>query len=196
MKAFQVCGMYVIAESERDAWALHDELAKLARGVYQRSLMNGTQRWSGSDLRGKASSSGAHYERSRRSLLIRIGGSYVWTKMEDDIMHPRVQRRTGVRRRSTVIVGGTDESREIIKTMLTENLPVDRDDTEHAYRLLIGATECGLGRSAAVAVIRARMAAETDLRTSRKQIELHSVDAVAEVSEGTDDGDLRAVSLG
>lgn len=45
---------------------------KLARGVYQRALILGTQNWSGSDLKSTAKNYGAHYARSRRQLYERL----------------------------------------------------------------------------------------------------------------------------
>ena len=43
-----------------------------ARGDYQRSLILGRARWSGADLRGKASQYGAQYKRSRTTLRSRL----------------------------------------------------------------------------------------------------------------------------
>ena len=47
----------------------------LVRGEYQRSLVEGTSRWSGADLRGQASKWGARYSTSRRSLLSAMRGA-------------------------------------------------------------------------------------------------------------------------
>ena len=43
-----------------------------ARGSYQRSLLTGAARWSGSDLKGKAHHWSSGYARSRASLLVRL----------------------------------------------------------------------------------------------------------------------------
>ena len=43
-----------------------------ARGCYQRALLAGRARWSGADLKGRASKWGAHYAGSRKSLRGRI----------------------------------------------------------------------------------------------------------------------------
>lgn len=40
-----------------------------ARGSYQHSLVEGQARWSGADLKGKASKYGAHYHTSRNALV-------------------------------------------------------------------------------------------------------------------------------
>lgn len=77
----------------------------LARGSYQRDLLRGRQRWSGSDLRGRAARYGAHYARSRRSLLRRLeaGGFRVgWApgRMKVAVIElpePVVQAGAGVR---------------------------------------------------------------------------------------------------
>ena len=44
----------------------------LARGSYQRALLIGYARWSGSDLKGRALKYSAHYARSRKNLLARL----------------------------------------------------------------------------------------------------------------------------
>lgn len=43
-----------------------------ARGGYQRELVADQRRWSGADLRGKASHYSGHYAASRRALLRRL----------------------------------------------------------------------------------------------------------------------------
>lgn len=55
---------------------LCDVDSKLAWGCYQQSLLNGTARWSGADLRGKAREHGRDYSESRRNLLSRIHAKY------------------------------------------------------------------------------------------------------------------------
>lgn len=45
---------------------------QLARGRYQRALIDGSETWSGSSLTGKARSYGARYAESRRALLERL----------------------------------------------------------------------------------------------------------------------------
>lgn len=52
--------------------AAYDAAFALARGDYQRNILNGTEALSGSTLRGKASRYGAVYARSRRNLIARI----------------------------------------------------------------------------------------------------------------------------
>ena len=44
----------------------------MARGTYQRSLLDGRAALSGADLKGRAKKYGAHYSTSRRNLLARI----------------------------------------------------------------------------------------------------------------------------
>lgn len=44
----------------------------LARGVYQRNLLDGNEAWSGSTLRGAAGSYGGRYKASRENLIQRI----------------------------------------------------------------------------------------------------------------------------
>jgi hypothetical protein len=48
------------------------ELYSLARGCYQRALLEGREAWSGATLAGKAKSYWGHYERSRNNLVKRI----------------------------------------------------------------------------------------------------------------------------
>lgn len=43
---------------------------EVARGDYQRSLVEGTARWSGADLKGKAQRYSGHYSRSRAALVV------------------------------------------------------------------------------------------------------------------------------
>ena len=50
-----------------------DAITSAPRGCYQENLVAGHQNWSGADLVGTASKYGAHYHRSRASLLVRIG---------------------------------------------------------------------------------------------------------------------------
>lgn len=57
--------------------------AQVARGVYQRSLVSGTARWSGADLRGRAGRYSARYRDSRGSLVAALraaGLSLVWAE--------------------------------------------------------------------------------------------------------------------
>ncbi len=60
----------------RDTFEIPDDLLELiescARGSYQRALLAGGENWSGSSLKGKASSWGATYARSRGGLYSRI----------------------------------------------------------------------------------------------------------------------------
>jgi hypothetical protein len=49
-----------------------EQADKLCRGIYQRGLIDGTQRWSGSDLKGTARNFGACYARSRGNLHQRM----------------------------------------------------------------------------------------------------------------------------
>ena len=51
---------------EQDAFII---ASQCARGRYQHSLVAGSSRWSGADLRGKASKYAGHYSRSRDSLV-------------------------------------------------------------------------------------------------------------------------------
>jgi hypothetical protein len=44
----------------------------LAKGTYQRSLLEGNARWSGADLKGTARKFASHYARSRRNLIERL----------------------------------------------------------------------------------------------------------------------------
>jgi len=56
------------------AWTAETCIAaalSLCRGDYQRALVLGQQRWSGSDLRGKAKDYGIHYMHSRDNLMAR-----------------------------------------------------------------------------------------------------------------------------
>lgn len=46
--------------------------AALARGRYQRALLDGDARWSGADLRGRARDYSARYAASRDSLVARM----------------------------------------------------------------------------------------------------------------------------
>lgn len=52
--------------------AVRTEALAYAMGCYQRDLLRGWARWSGADLRGKASKYGAHYARSRAGLIGRL----------------------------------------------------------------------------------------------------------------------------
>ena len=45
---------------------------KLARGAYQRALIEGDETWSGSSLKGKAKKWSSKYARSRKELLARL----------------------------------------------------------------------------------------------------------------------------
>lgn len=47
-------------------------LATIARGCYQRALLDGCEAWSGATLRGRAKSYGYWYARSRANLITRI----------------------------------------------------------------------------------------------------------------------------
>ena len=47
-------------------------MLKHARGTYQRDLLEGRARWSGSDLRGKARQYGGRYATSRGNLATRL----------------------------------------------------------------------------------------------------------------------------
>lgn len=76
-----------------------DAVVELARGSYQSRLLLDEQRWSGGDLRGRASHYGAQYARSRASLLARIRrAGYV------------VTRTTGYRGRVVMIVETREEA--------------------------------------------------------------------------------------
>ena len=61
-------------ESELPA-EISDAIYKQARGPYQRELLEGFHSWSGSSLKGRASSYGAHYAASRDSLMRRINAA-------------------------------------------------------------------------------------------------------------------------
>jgi len=50
----------------------HQRAYELARGTYQRNIIDGVENLSGSTLRGKASEYGARYAASRRNLLARM----------------------------------------------------------------------------------------------------------------------------
>ncbi len=45
---------------------------QLCRGSYQEDIITGHQRWSGSDLRGRASKWGARYKASRDAVMRRV----------------------------------------------------------------------------------------------------------------------------
>lgn len=49
-----------------------DFALNLCRGIYQRAIVTGAQRISGSDLRGKARSYGGFYRQSRETILARM----------------------------------------------------------------------------------------------------------------------------
>lgn len=53
----------------------HERAIALARGSYQRDLLDGYESLSGSTLRGKASTYSDHYAASRRALLARIAAA-------------------------------------------------------------------------------------------------------------------------
>jgi len=57
----------VLTDSEFEA-----RILPLARGCYQRSLLQGREYWSGSSLRGKAKTYGVHYYNSACNLIKRI----------------------------------------------------------------------------------------------------------------------------
>lgn len=65
-----------------------DEALSCARGEYQRSLVLGTARWSGADLRGEAKKWGAGYARSRNGLLDRLS-----TRFGARLVYDRDQNR-------------------------------------------------------------------------------------------------------
>ena len=50
--------------------------ASLARGSYQSEVLRGGQRWSGGDLKGRASKYGARYAASRDALISRLRATY------------------------------------------------------------------------------------------------------------------------
>lgn len=50
----------------------HHDLSALARGTYQKGLINGDNRWSRSDLKGKAKRYSSAYHNSAQTLLKRI----------------------------------------------------------------------------------------------------------------------------
>lgn len=56
----------------KQAHAEIDKALKLCRGCYQRDIVNGYARISGSDLKGKAKKYGIHYENSRNRLFARM----------------------------------------------------------------------------------------------------------------------------
>lgn len=63
--------------SKRTNWSkvspiVRDVALACCRGEYQRNIVLGWENLSGSTLRGRASSYGAHYARSRRNLLRRL----------------------------------------------------------------------------------------------------------------------------
>lgn len=49
-----------------------DKYTQHARGDYQRALLTGAARWSGSDLRGAAAEYAGRYRTSRQNLLDRL----------------------------------------------------------------------------------------------------------------------------
>jgi hypothetical protein len=65
---------------------LRERALLLARGNYQADLINGHCRWSGADLRGRASAFGARYARSRRNLIQRLRDAGFWCRL---VMSPR-----------------------------------------------------------------------------------------------------------
>jgi len=61
---------------------LCDAVSECARGDYQAGLLNGSETWSGSSLKGEASKWGARYAESRANLLERVDfavRSWGWT---------------------------------------------------------------------------------------------------------------------
>jgi hypothetical protein len=61
--------------------AAHARALELARGSYQRGLLNGIESLSGSTLRGAARSWGSRYKISRENLLARLSAAGVlWTE--------------------------------------------------------------------------------------------------------------------
>lgn len=50
----------------------HDTLFSLAKGSYQYGLLNGSYRWSGADLAGKARKWSAKYGKSRKTIVDRV----------------------------------------------------------------------------------------------------------------------------
>ena len=75
-------------------------ILSVARGTYQRDLLAGSARWSGSDLKGKARQWSGRYHASRRNLLTRLDSGTPWTW--DTAIHPDTRRRE-----LRVDVGGT-----------------------------------------------------------------------------------------
>jgi hypothetical protein len=60
--------MWTVVKDEKEL----DRAMALARGSYQRDLLNGHENLSGSSLRGNAKLYGAQYRRSRNALLSRM----------------------------------------------------------------------------------------------------------------------------
>ena len=79
-----------IAQTSETIYIEHDALiiaSQCARGRYQHSLVAGSARWSGADLRGKASKYAGHYSRSRDSLVHKMraaGLTMVFVKGTND----------------------------------------------------------------------------------------------------------------
>jgi hypothetical protein len=74
-----------------------------ARGQYQRDLLNGHETWSGSSLKGKASSYGARYAESRQNLLARINDALPdWYDADTKLVYGGTPKRW---RRELVIEG-------------------------------------------------------------------------------------------
>lgn len=77
----------------------YEAIRPLARGSYQAGLLNDRCRWSGADLKGKASRYGARYAESRAGLLARLRkAGYV------------VTRATGARGRVVMVVETPEEA--------------------------------------------------------------------------------------
>ena len=55
-----------------DASAIYEATRGCVRGHYQRHLLEGSESWSGSSLKGKAQNYGARYADSRAAFLARI----------------------------------------------------------------------------------------------------------------------------
>lgn len=63
-----------------------ENILKFARGNYQRSILKGNARLSGSDLKGKASRYSGRYRTSRENLLTRVyynSTTPIWVKKEN-----------------------------------------------------------------------------------------------------------------
>ena len=65
--------------------AIVDLVKEQAKGSYQKDLVNGVQRWSGSDVQGNAGRYRSRYEASRKALVARINKALTLINMTASI---------------------------------------------------------------------------------------------------------------